>query len=258
MKKIFWLLVLLAALLLSAAPVLADGEFYVIAGGGGVGTKITSLPYPITTPGFYYLTGNLSYSGSSNGITVSSDDVTIDLMGFRLSGPGILSGSFGIYVQANHKNVEIRNGVLRNWNKAIYADPGGTNYGHRVINIRAEANYGGIELYGSGHLTKGCTALNNTNNYGIMCDTEATISNNVVINSSVGIYCNSGSVIGNNVICNSGQTGIQLGNNMGSSTLMDQNNVNGTGTHYMVIGSGNLLWAGKNTDNPWGSNAGHP
>jgi hypothetical protein len=39
--------------MVTTAPALADGDFYVVAVGGGVGTKITSLPYPINSPGFY-------------------------------------------------------------------------------------------------------------------------------------------------------------------------------------------------------------
>ena len=68
MKRKYWLLLLVFAVLLNGNPVLADGDFYVVAVGGGVGTKITSLPYIITNPGFYYLTSNLSYSsGTSDG-----------------------------------------------------------------------------------------------------------------------------------------------------------------------------------------------
>ena len=59
MKRKFWFLMLVGAVLLNGSPVLADGDFYVVAGGGGVGTKITSLPYTIDKPGFYYLGGNL-------------------------------------------------------------------------------------------------------------------------------------------------------------------------------------------------------
>jgi hypothetical protein len=46
-------------------------------------TPISSVPFTITTPGSYYLTTNL-YSPSGNGITVSANDVTIDLNGFAL------------------------------------------------------------------------------------------------------------------------------------------------------------------------------
>jgi hypothetical protein len=88
------LLALVLSIMVTTGPVLADGEFYVIAGGGGVGTKISSLPYTINSPGFYYVTGNLSNPINSGGIIVSVDDVTIDLMGFRLGG---VAGT-GVYI----------------------------------------------------------------------------------------------------------------------------------------------------------------
>ena len=118
MKRKPGFLTLIGLLVLSAAPVWADGDFYVVAVGGGVGTKITSLPKTINTPGFYYLTSNLSYSGTSDGITVESDDVTIDLMGFELKGPTSGSSSArGIRIGSATalNNVEVRNGCLTGW-----------------------------------------------------------------------------------------------------------------------------------------------
>lgn len=251
MKRKLWVLALVGAMLLSVCPVLADGDFYVIASGGGVGTKITSLPYTVTAPGFYYLSGNLTPT-SGNGITVNTDDVTIDLMGFCLTGISVGSG----IEMVGRKNVEIRNGVLRNWWTGIHA-PDSVTSGHRAINIRAEANHSsGIAMAGDGHLIKGCTALDNTQ-YGIYLTGAGTISNNVVTNNTFGIYCTRGSVIGNTVTCNSGQTGFFLSDLTSNPILMDQNTVSGAGTHYSG-GSSATIWAGKNTDNPWGSNAGHP
>ena len=89
MKTWNWLVALLAAVLLSGSAAWAQGDFYVIAGGGPpVGTKISSVPYTITQPGFYFLTGNLTYNGAGNAITVSANNVTLDLMGFSLSHTG--------------------------------------------------------------------------------------------------------------------------------------------------------------------------
>ena len=75
--KRFLLLALVVSVMVTTGPVLADGEFYVIAGGGGVGTKITSLPYTISKSGFYYLAGDLT--SASSGITVDVDNVTIEI-----------------------------------------------------------------------------------------------------------------------------------------------------------------------------------
>jgi hypothetical protein len=114
--------------MVNTAPALADG--------GGVGTKITSLPYAINNPGFCYLAGNRTYALSAgHGITVNSDDVTIDLMGFCLSSGG---AGVGIYMYGNN-NVEILNGTVKSWHYGIYEKSG---YGlkYRIINIRATNN----------------------------------------------------------------------------------------------------------------------
>jgi len=226
MKRKLWLLALVGAMLLSVSPILADGDFYVVAVGGGVGTKITSLPYTISTPGFYYLDRNLSFD-SGNGITVNTDNVTIDLMGFCLSGT---NNGYGIYM-GGRKNVEIRNGVVSGWNIGVCEGIGpNDSHGHRVVNIRAANNGYGIALTGRDNLIKGCTALNNTI-AGIHLNNIGTISNNVVNNCHLGILCYGGSVIGNTVTCNSGQTGIELTPDTSTYIMMDQNTVNGNGTH---------------------------
>jgi hypothetical protein len=256
--KRFLLLALVLSVMVTTGPVLADGEFYVIAGGGGVGTKISSLPYTISTPGFYYLSKDLSTNGA--GITVNASHVTIDLMGFSLVGAD--KTNTGIYMSGK-TNVEVRNGTVRYFDKGIYDDSGNAA-NHRIINVRVEVNSFGILFYGSGHLVKGCTAANNSttafyvyagnvsgnvlnnNNQGIYLS-EGTISGNTVINatdgSGFGIYCvNIGSIIGNTVICNTGQSGINSPN--AAPVVVDQNSVGGSGTHY-ITGSGTV----KTTNN---------
>jgi hypothetical protein len=272
MKKVFLLVALVGAVLLSAAPVLADSDFYVVAVGGGVGTKITSLPKTITAPGFYYVTGNLTCP-TGNGITVNSNDVTIDLMGFCLSGNGASDG-----ISGTSDNVEVRNGTLRGWNHAI------NKYGiqNRIINLRAQGNTFGIYLGNSGHLVKGCTCKDNTDT-GINAF-DSTISNNVVTVSSDafygilgdgiisgnrvtgphkwGISCTGpANIIGNTVYSSSGggNGGIILSDvvEVNLPTVLDQNTVYGPGPHYLGGTSASFIWAGKSAINPWGNNAGH-
>ena len=213
MKRKIWLWALVGAVLLSNGAARAQDDFYVIAAGPtAVGTKITSLPYTINSPGFYYLTGNLSYSGSSNGITVSSDDVTLDLMGFSLSGPGSSTSSYAIYMN-NRKNVEIRNGTVSGWHVDIYED-GSSALRHRVINIRVENATIGIRLNGDGHLIKGCTVGNF---------------------SGLGIEADAGSIIGNTVNNNSSsETGIYILTT--DPNLVTQNTVTGPGTRFFSPG----------------------
>jgi hypothetical protein len=224
---------------------LADGDFYVVVGGGGVGTKITSLPFTISAPGFYYLSGNLTYTGTSEAITVNADDVTLDLMGFSLNSNSRHAG-MGITI-TEQKNVEIRNGTVRGFNFAL-AEANSNGANHRVINVRVIDNNYGVVLAGQGHLIKGCMASNNIiegltlggSNSAIIGNVvhtcggdgirgSGTVSGNVVSNCGNGIYFNgAGRLIGNAVVCNSGQTGFFIA---GFITLVDQNTVSGAGTH---------------------------
>jgi hypothetical protein len=241
MKKKMWLLALVGAVLLSAGPAWAQGDFYVIAAGPtAVGTKITSLPYTISTPGFYYLTGDLVYSINNTGITINSDDVTLDLMGFRLSGGGISGANYAIFMNGR-KNVEIRNGILSGWLEGIW-EPSTSGLRHRVINMRVENMTDGIYLNGRGHLVKGCSVGDCSGN-GIYL-AGATASGNVVTNCGFGInLIAAGNVIGNMVETNaSGQTGINIPTASSFPNLVDQNTVTGPGIRFSG-GTGSVITA---------------
>ena len=194
MRRIFKVSIVVLGIFLGAGTVFAD--FYVIpVGGRGVGTKLSALPTTISTPGFYYLTGDLTSAGS--GITVNADNVTIDMMGFSLIGPGSGGGS-GIYMNLR-SNVEIRNGTVRDFYHGIIEANIGQN--HRVINVRAVGNrLEGISLAGDGHLVKDCTVSDNEH-LGIRADSGCTVTGNTVChNGDDGIRVWSGcTVIGNTV-----------------------------------------------------------
>ena len=46
------------------------------------------FPITLSVPGSYKLTGNLVVPGGLNGIEITSDNVTLDLNGFRIAGSG--------------------------------------------------------------------------------------------------------------------------------------------------------------------------
>jgi hypothetical protein len=121
------------------------------------GTPITSLPFTISQPGYYYLTHNLTSAGAGqNGITITSSRVTLDLKGFVLdgldeTGKGITGTNF-------KDEVVIRNGLVTRW---AYGVDGGFTTG---------ATYDGLtigltEFYaittGTHATLKNCTLTNN-------------------------------------------------------------------------------------------------
>ena len=71
-------------------------------------TPISSLPLTITTPGSYYFTTNLTSAGATDGITIATNNVTIDLMGFELSGGFV--GLNAIDALGVRTNIIVRNG----------------------------------------------------------------------------------------------------------------------------------------------------
>src|SRR5271156_6144744 len=79
-----------AALLFSAPAFAIDGQVLinqstVMAAGG--------FPYKITQPGSYKLSGNLVVPANTDGIDINVSNVTIDLNGFKISGPVTCTGS---------------------------------------------------------------------------------------------------------------------------------------------------------------------
>lgn len=226
MQKRIWLLVLvLATVLLSGTAAWAD--FYVIGGGRGVGTRISSIPYTITAPGFYYLTQDLSMTasfGPNNAITVNADDVTLDLMGFRLYCTG--SGdTIGISIQGR-KNVEVRNGTVRGFPAGgIYDQIGG--YSYRFINLRLENNgIWGINLStGYYHLIHNCNITENGNSGIALTGYGCKITRNVVSKNGLrGIACNgSGDSLVGNVVVDNATHGFYLSTGASAYYLIDRN-----------------------------------
>lgn len=140
--------------------------------------------FVISTPGSYYLEGDRH--ASDHGISVTADDVTIDLMGYSLIGPD--SGeSYGIWLNpaGARKSVEMKNGTITDFTHGIYLR-GST--GTRIVDLRitscGSATFGG----GTGCLIRGCT----------------------IVDNSLGIqpYDSTGMLIVENVIAGNSQTGI--------------------------------------------------
>jgi len=78
---------------------------------------ISSVPYIIGESGSYYLTGDLAYTGANGAaITVDVNDVTIDLMGYSLIGPGKGSGTnYGILIFGHSNGGDTRRHGAELW-----------------------------------------------------------------------------------------------------------------------------------------------
>ena len=246
--RIFSVLCVLSFLVVIAIPY-ASADFYVIAGGSrGVGTEIKSLPYTISSPGFYYITKDLTCAAGVHGITITADNVTLDLMGFSLVGPGDTGIYDGIYMYGR-SNVEIRNGTIRDFQNHAIFEQGTGGKVHQITNICAKDNgYSGIWLQGRGHIVERCTAVGHSVS-GIWIDAGstvtgnicyqndqggisasaggATISGNTCYDNGRGIYAGIGSTVTGNTCYDNANRGISLE----GENLVDQNTAVNNGTN---------------------------
>ena len=87
-------------------------------------TRITSLPYTITTSGTYVLDGSLDYNSSSAvAIQINASNVTVDLNGNSINNLGAGPATQAVGINAfNKPNVTIRNGQIVGFFRAIQLD----------------------------------------------------------------------------------------------------------------------------------------
>jgi hypothetical protein len=188
-------------------------------------TPISSLPFNITMQGSYYLTANLTANGNGHGITISADNVTLDLNGFALIGGG--SGQVaGINIPDAHKNIQIRNGTVRGWtNGGVNAANATNSVIERLRLSNNSANNAFLNVaalsIGFGSSVKECSVTQSPNCHGIATGNASLISGCVVSANTSGAGIRAGDdcyVITN--ISDSNGTGIT----MGSGNRVESNN----------------------------------
>jgi hypothetical protein len=108
-----WRIACLAGLFVVLAPLRGHAQ-----------TRITSLPYTITTSGTYVLDGSLDYNSSSAvAIQINASNVTVDLNGNSINNLGAGPATQAVGINAfNEPNVTIRNGQIVGFFRAIQLD----------------------------------------------------------------------------------------------------------------------------------------
>ena len=129
-------------------------------------TAITNVPYTITQPGSYYLATNVVSAGA--GVTIATNWVTLDLMGFTLAG-NRSGGGHGIWIYGASGTlpvlgVTVRNGGIRGFSYGIQAK---FSQGARFENLSVSSNLNyGLNLDGlggacDGNVVEDCSVLGN-------------------------------------------------------------------------------------------------
>ena len=84
-------------------------------------TPVSALPATISTQGIYCLTGNLATSDSSgSAITITANNVTLDLNGWKLGGQAAGTGTSANGIYSTATNVTIKNGIVRGFFRGIW------------------------------------------------------------------------------------------------------------------------------------------
>lgn len=250
---------------------------------------ISSVPYVISESGSYYVTTNLTcLANSTHGIQITAHNVTLDLNGFTLSGPGDDSGH-GIY--ATLAGVHVKNGIVRNWTAdgafGVYLSVRSSIQDVVVLECSS-----GIRMNGNSSLVDNCTVqrLGDASGvtYGIYLDHGSTVRNSRVSditgststygirtgedcqvldcavwnvksnnNTGYGIYVYKGSSVLN---CHVNWNGTQAAIGMHSENVV-RNNVCSDNTRadsvagILMIGSGNLIQNNYLAKNAYGIRA---
>jgi parallel beta-helix repeat protein len=175
-------------------------------------TPISALPFTIKNAGSYYLTTNLTGVSGANGVTIASDDVTLDLNGFALT--GVPGSGHGVFVSTNafYFNLTVRDGALRDWDGNGVEAFSGENEVLERLTISGTGGYG-IDAFGS--TIRDCQvdscngyagiAANNSeisgcvveyNSYDGIDAFDSQVRNCSVENNGYGIYVGPGTVSG--------------------------------------------------------------
>ena len=129
-------------------------------------TPITTIPITITTQGIYCFTGNLAGNmASGSAIAIMTNNVTIDLNGYKLGNLAAGGGTYasGIYA-VGKKNITIRNGTIRGFYMGLYfqdSPPYITSSGHLVYDLRMDGNtHIGMLVHGTGNIIRNNQIVN--------------------------------------------------------------------------------------------------
>lgn len=160
---------------------------YDLAADNQLNLLLCEVPETLDWPCSVKFAGTLTCSiTGTDGITVKADNVTIDLDGHTLIGPGASSGS-GIFQTNTWQNLVVHNGSVSGWKGTEKGGIYSLGTGSHISEIQATLNYDGIVVANNRGLINDCTANRNLNS-GIFADYCIINRCNTSQNDGAGIY----------------------------------------------------------------------
>ena len=205
--------------------------------------------YIISQPGSYYLAGNVTTTGTKNGILINASHVTLDLNGFTLRGNG--TGFIGVTTGVGVSAIVIRNGIVENWTSVGVGTNSGID-GIVVDRIVARGNATGIAMSANAGTVSNCTAVGNTS-VGIDVGTSCRVSDCTASgNGGVGFDLGNSAVARRCMARNNGGGGFKLIDN---AEAYDCHAVGNTGDGYAASFACNVVRCTAIANTVWGINA---
>lgn len=209
------------------------------------GTEISSLPFTISSPGSYTLTQSLANTtNGSDGITITSSHVTLDMGGFGISAD-TTSGDDGIVTVGDLFGIQIRNGHISGWDgDGIDARSCDSCLFHNLT--VSDNTLNGIST-GFASIISEVTALNNSQD-GIVADDGSVIIYSAAFENTLeGIDASLASTVAYSTSQENGETGIRVAS--GSTVLACTSQENGQ--HGFHISPGSTIQKSTAYNNDW-------
>lgn len=254
----------------------SDGAFEINQACADVGCfpgDAAGLPVTITTSGTYALTGNLNVTGTStDAIAVAVNDVTIDMKGFRITGPISCSGTPTTCTPAatggtgidgwgsSPSNLVVRNGSITGMGTGLLLSYDGRAESIKALRngiagIRARSGAAVIDSTGTSNgglgieasLMIGCVVSHNRQ-YGITTTGNGALIKDTVVrdNDDYGVYLAPGASIVGAVITGNNVGIIALGESQVVDSLFRGNTLVGIQNTQGTLGVARSTFVGNN------------
>jgi parallel beta-helix repeat protein len=184
------------------------------------------------------LTHDLVCDGTTDGLVIGANGITLDLKGFTISGPGAYATLKAGVRSAQHTGVTITNGTVTGFQAAVVLDESTTNV---ISKVTATGNDQGINLSGGGgHIvTKNSISGSGRDAIRVGLSAGNVISQNTASGNYYGIFVADGSSnnrVERNTVTGTVAPGLATFSNT-SATTFSQNTVTGGGDDGLQVAS---------------------
>lgn len=199
--------------------------------------------YVISVPGSYFLDRELVGQGSKAGITITAANVTLDLRGFTLRGVAGATAGIVLNAPAGAAQVEVRNGILRDWPQAAIRGTAGDVARTSLVALRIihAGNSPAVQNLSAGWIRDCDIDASGSTGGGVSCDTtqidRSRVYGSVVASTSSSLHDST-------FIAPAGATAVTLtggGVNIAAKLTNNDINLSGVGTAVRLSGQGHIV-----------------